>query len=104
VVGLGADYVNHVSEELGGERLHILQWQGDPARYIASALGLGYLPPIELIGSNRLANVLLGDIDVRGTRARWVRGVYKGHSRRVVSKTRKATTKAAPVKKVASKG
>jgi uncharacterized protein YcbK (DUF882 family) len=43
-------------------------------------------------------------IDVRGTRARWVRGVYKGRSRRVVSKTRKATVKAAPVKKVASKG
>jgi len=43
-------------------------------------------------------------IDVRGTRARWVRGVYKGRSRRVVSKTRKATAKAAPVKKAASKG
>ena len=32
VVGLGADYVNRVSTELGGERLHVLQWQGDPAR------------------------------------------------------------------------
>ncbi len=73
VVGLGADYVNRVSDELGGERLHVLQWQGDPARYIASALGLGYLPPIELQRSSRLANVLLGDIDVRGTRGR--RGV-----------------------------
>jgi hypothetical protein len=31
-------------------------------------------------------------IDVRGTRARWVRGVYKGRSRRVV-RSRKATTK-----------
>lgn len=30
-------------------------------------------------------------IDVRGTRARWVRGVYKGRSRRVV-KSRKATS------------
>jgi transcription antitermination factor NusA-like protein len=70
VVGLGADYVNRVSEELGGERLHVLQWQGDPARYVASAIGLGYLPPIELIGTTRLANVLLGDIDVRGTRGR----------------------------------
>jgi len=36
-------------------------------------------------------------IDVRGTRARWVRGVYKGRSRRVV-RTRKTTSKAAPVK------
>jgi N utilization substance protein A len=68
VVGLGADYVNRVSAELGGERLHVLQWQGDPARYVAEALGLGYLPPIELAPSTRLANVLLGDIDVRGGR------------------------------------
>src|SRR5713226_1809459 len=70
VVGLGADYVNRVSAELGGERLHVLQWQGDPARYVADALGLGYLPPIELSPSTRLANVLLGDIDVRGIRGR----------------------------------
>jgi uncharacterized protein YcbK (DUF882 family) len=41
-------------------------------------------------------------IDVRGTRARWVRGVYKGRSHRVT--TRKTTAKAAPVKKAASKG
>ncbi|HEY4733520.1 MAG TPA: D-Ala-D-Ala carboxypeptidase family metallohydrolase [Gemmatimonadaceae bacterium] len=41
-------------------------------------------------------------IDVRGTRARWVRGIYKGRSRRV-TKTHKATVKATPVKKVASK-
>jgi len=73
VVGLGADYVNQVSAELGGERLHVLQWQGDPARYVAEALGLGYLPPIELSPSTRLANVLLGDIDVRGVR--WRHGI-----------------------------
>lgn len=42
-------------------------------------------------------------IDVRGTRARWVRGIYNGRSRRV-TKSHKATVKAAPVKKVASKG
>jgi hypothetical protein len=29
---------------------------------------------------------------VRGVRARWVRGVYRGHSRRTV-RTRKATAK-----------
>ena len=71
MVGLGADYVNRVSAELGGgERLHVLQWQGDPARYIAEALGLGYRPPIQLSSTTRLANVLLGDIDVRGVRGR----------------------------------
>ena len=36
-------------------------------------------------------------IDVRGTRARWVRGVYKGRSRRV-ARTHKTSTKSAPVK------
>jgi transcription antitermination factor NusA-like protein len=70
VVGLGADYVRRVSTELGGERIHVLQWQGDPARYVAEALGLGYLPPMEVSTSRRLANVLLGDIDVRGARGR----------------------------------
>jgi transcription antitermination factor NusA-like protein len=30
VAGVGADYVNRVSAELGGERLHVLQWQGVP--------------------------------------------------------------------------
>jgi hypothetical protein len=35
-------------------------------------------------------------IDVRGTRARWVRGVYKGRSRRVV-KSHKAPTKSSKV-------
>src|SRR5256714_15488919 len=33
-----------------------------------------------------------GPIDVRGTRARWVRGVYKGRSRRV-ARSRKTTSK-----------
>jgi transcription termination/antitermination protein NusA len=70
VVGLGADYVNRVSAVLDGERLHMLQWQGDPVRYVAEALGLGYMPPITLSPTTRLAKVLLGDIDVRGARGR----------------------------------
>ena len=70
VVGLGADYVNRVSAEIEGERLHVLQWQGDPTRYIAEALGIGYVPAMQLSPSTRLANVLLGDIDVRGVRGR----------------------------------
>jgi N utilization substance protein A len=70
VVGLGADYVRRVSTELGGERIHVLQWQGDPARYIAEALGLGYLPPIQISATQRRVDVLLGNIDVRGARGR----------------------------------
>src|SRR5207237_8402060 len=41
-------------------------------------------------------------IDVRGTRARWVRGVDKGRSRRVV-RTRKTSSKAAPTKSAGAK-
>jgi transcription antitermination factor NusA-like protein len=70
VVGLGADYLKRVSAGLEGERLHVLQWQGDPTRYIAEALGIGYVPAMQLSPSARLANVLLGDIDVRGVRGR----------------------------------
>jgi hypothetical protein len=61
--------VNRVSAELGGERVHVLQWQGDPARYIAAALGIGYLPSMQL-SSGRRATVMLGAIDVRGVRGR----------------------------------
>ena len=39
-------------------------------------------------------------IDVRGTRARWVRGVYKGRSRRV-ARSRKASTKSSSSAKTA---
>jgi transcription antitermination factor NusA-like protein len=70
VVGVGADRVNQVSAHLSGERLHVLQWLGDPARYIPSALGLGYTPPVELRPAARMATVLLGDIDRRGARGR----------------------------------
>jgi len=49
-------------------------------------------------------------IDVRGTRARWVRGVYKGRSRRVVkhktsakSSTKSAATRASAAKSTATK-
>lgn len=46
-------------------------------------------------------------IDVRGTRARWVRGVYKGRSRRVTkghkASTKSSTAKSASAKSVAAK-
>ena len=41
-------------------------------------------------------------IDVRGTRARWVRGVYRGRSRRV-SRTRKTSAKVSPAKNSGTK-
>ncbi|HEY3133528.1 MAG TPA: D-Ala-D-Ala carboxypeptidase family metallohydrolase [Gemmatimonadaceae bacterium] len=41
-------------------------------------------------------------IDVRGTRARWVRGVYKGRSRRV-ARSHRTSSKAAPAKSAVTK-
>jgi hypothetical protein len=41
-------------------------------------------------------------IDVRGTRARWVRGVYRGHSRRV-AKSHKSTSKVSKAVPVSNK-
>jgi transcription antitermination factor NusA-like protein len=70
VVGVGADYVNRVSAQLEGERLHVLQWHGNPGTYIAEALGISYLSPIDLSLTRRVASVLLGAIDVRGIRGR----------------------------------
>lgn len=67
VLGIGADQVNQVRSELGGERIHIIQWHANPASYIAEALDLGYIPPI-VIGAARRADVLLGEIDYRGVR------------------------------------
>ncbi len=57
----------------------------------------------ELVGGTGLytgRNGQFAHIDVRGVRARWVRGVYKGRSR--TSKSRKATTKRVQTKSVAS--
>lgn len=42
-------------------------------------------------------------IDVRGTRARWVRGVYKGRSRRVVKRHKSSTKSSSLAKPVVSK-
>jgi hypothetical protein len=42
-------------------------------------------------------------IDVRGTRARWVRGVYRGRSRRVARTHKVSSSKVAPAKNTVSK-
>ena len=68
VLGVGADYVRRVRAELGNEQVHVVQWHGEPARYVAEALGLGYVPPMTLLDAARRADVLLGEIDYRGVR------------------------------------
>jgi hypothetical protein len=59
----------------------------------------------ELVGGTGLytgRNGQFAHIDVRGVRARWVRGVYRGRSSRSARSTRKPATKTAATKRVAS--
>jgi hypothetical protein len=70
VLGVGADYVHRVRAELGGEHIHVIQWQREPTRFISAALGLGYVPPMQFLEAAHRADVLLGEIDFRGVRGR----------------------------------
>jgi transcription antitermination factor NusA-like protein len=66
VVGIGADYLAGVSQQLEGERIQIVRWQSSASAYIADALGLGETPPMLLLPGISHARVLLGEIDLRG--------------------------------------
>jgi hypothetical protein len=61
--------VHRVRSELSDERIHVVQWHAETTRYIAEALGLGYVPPMTLLETWRRAEVLLGEIDIRGHEA-----------------------------------
>jgi transcription antitermination factor NusA-like protein len=65
-VGIGAEQIARVREQLDGERIHVVAWQRSARAYIADALGLGEVPPIALLPGLGHARVLLGEIDVRG--------------------------------------
>jgi N utilization substance protein A len=66
MVGIGADHLARVSQQLDGERLEVVQWQRSASAYIAGALGLAEVPPVWLLPGLGHARVLLGEIDIRG--------------------------------------
>jgi len=66
MVGIGADPLARVSQQLDDERLDVVRWQRSASAYIASALGLAEVPPVWLLPGLGHARVLLGEIDVRG--------------------------------------
>ena len=66
LIGLGADQVAAVREQLDGERIHLVAWQRSASAYIADALGLAQEPPMLLLPAIGHARVLLGEIDLRG--------------------------------------
>jgi transcription antitermination factor NusA-like protein len=65
-VGIGADHLARVGQRLDGERIQVVRWQRSASGYIADALGLGEVPPMLLLPWLRHAQVLLGQIDLRG--------------------------------------
>jgi transcription antitermination factor NusA-like protein len=65
-IGIGADYLARVSEQLDGERIEVLRWQRSAPAYISDALGLAEVPPILLFPALSHARVLVGEIDLRG--------------------------------------
>jgi transcription antitermination factor NusA-like protein len=65
-VGIGADDLARVSQQLDGERIQVVRWQQPADAYIADALGLADVPPVLLLPWLRHARVLLGEIDLRG--------------------------------------
>ena len=66
MVGIGADHLAQVSQQLDGERIQIVHWQRSASAYIADALGLGEVAPMQLLPWLGHARVLLGEIDLRG--------------------------------------
>lgn len=66
LVGIGADHLARVSQQLDGERIQVVRWQQPADAYIADALGLGEVPPTLLLPWLRHARVRLGEIDLRG--------------------------------------
>jgi transcription antitermination factor NusA-like protein len=66
VVGIGADHLARISQQLDGERIQVVRWQRSASGYIADALGLGEIPPVVLLPALGRARVLLGEIDMRG--------------------------------------
>jgi N utilization substance protein A len=65
-IGIGADHLARISQQLDGERIQVVRWQRWASAYIADALGLGEVPPVVLLPGLGHARVLLGEIDVRG--------------------------------------
>src|SRR5262245_44848606 len=47
-VGVGADRIARVREELDHEQIQIVVWRSEPRQYIAAALGLSQVPPMLL--------------------------------------------------------
>ncbi len=60
------DLLSNLRHELGGERIDIVPWHAQPQRFIAAALGLQEVPPTLLKPAIRHADVLVGEIDMRG--------------------------------------
>ncbi|MBO4766659.1 MAG: transcription termination factor NusA [Lachnospiraceae bacterium] len=60
-VGVNGSRVNAVVEELNGEKIDIINWSDNPAQLIANALSPAEVISVDVIESERLANVIVPD-------------------------------------------
>jgi hypothetical protein len=65
-VGIGVDQLAPVRALLDGERLEVVRWHRAAPVYLAAALGLADVPPTTLWPALGAAQVVVGEIDVRG--------------------------------------
>ncbi len=63
---VSGDVLAALRQELDGERVEVVLYSTDPQRFIAAALGLQEAPPIVLKPHINHAEVLVGEIDLRG--------------------------------------
>jgi hypothetical protein len=68
VIGVapGADVVVRVRAALDGERIEVVRWYPEPRSFIAAALGMAEVAPMVLRPLIAHAQVLVGEIDLRG--------------------------------------
>jgi N utilization substance protein A len=60
-VGLRGIRIQNIVNELGGERIDVVQWDPDPARFVANALSPAQVHSVQLIPDDNTAEIVVGD-------------------------------------------
>src|SRR5262249_8206970 len=60
-VGLRGIRIQNIVNELGGERIDVVQWDPDPGRFVANALSPAQVHDVHLLPEDNTAEVVVGD-------------------------------------------
>ena len=60
-VGQNGNRVNHISAELGGERIDIIQWNEDPIKFISAALSPSKVSTVVVNNATKASRVIVPD-------------------------------------------